>query len=171
MKKIFVSFLLLLFCLTSFSQLSVKQHQANYIFGFARLMKWTEYKDNQVIVNVIGESLVLDYLNQLAYKNQVSGRKLLAKQSNFDNATDCNILFVTTANSYLVPALSQKCANTSVLIITEEEGLTNEGADISFDYKKISTGDSTLSYTYNFNSINQKRIAVAVEFFGYGLIQ
>ncbi|MBN2890615.1 MAG: YfiR family protein [Bacteroidales bacterium] len=168
MKKI-IALVFFVFTFTlSFSQNAEKQHEANFLFGFARLMEWPQYEENQVVVHVLGESVVFDYLNYMSINSEVSGRKLIVRQSNLENAVNCNILFISEGNSYLLPEILGQSANKSVLIVTEKPGLTFQGADVSFSKKINSIGDSSLTYTYNLNTIKEKDIKVAIEFIGYG---
>ena len=124
-----------------------------------------------VTVNILGETLVTDYLNTWAIQNEVAGHKLVAHKTSIENVSECNILFITKENTQLLSEVLSQSLNKSVIIVTEEPGMTSQGADISFLYNVTSTEDSTLTYTYNINSIQAKNINVAIEFIGYGVGQ
>jgi YfiR/HmsC-like len=171
MKKAILLFSVTLLMFVAQAQNYSKQDEANYIFGFARLMDWPQYEGNQVIVNVLGETVVLDYLNFMSQNNEVGGRKLVARQANLSNAVDCNILFVTADKTYMLPEINALAVNKNVLIITESPNMIYSGADVSFASTSSSTGESALAYIFNLSSIQEKNINVAIEFIGYGLHQ
>lgn len=168
MKKIIFFAIIIILSLNIYAQDQLRQNQANFIYNFARLMQWPQYDEGQVIVNVLGETVVSDYLNFMANENQVAGKKLQARQTNLDNSSYCNILFIPTQNTHLLPQVLEQTVNKSVLIITENPDLTEAGADVSFTKQYSPVGDSTLTYTFNLNSIKSKDIQVAIEFIGFG---
>lgn len=145
-----------------------RKNQANILFNLARYIHFPNYDNNDVIINVLGESSVIDYINVLAKKNTVCGRKVIARQSNLTNAVSCNILFIPIQNTSLLSEISLMVNESPVLVITEAAGYTNAGADISFERGHQLNSDSTMTYTYNINSIKTKKILVSVEFIGFG---
>ena len=168
MKKILISISIVLFVFSGQAQDYFGKDKANYVFGFARLLNWSQYYEGQVVVNVLGETPVFDYLNVLSNKNSVSGRKLVTNRITRTNQIDCNILYLSENNTHLLSEIIANSKNKSVLIITETPRMTGLGADVSFAKKFSAVGDSVLTYTYNLESIKSKNIKIAIEFIGYG---
>ena len=169
MKKAILLFSVTLLMFVGQAQDYSKQDEANFIFGFARLMNWPQYEENQIVVNVLGETVVLDNLNFMSQGKEVGGRKLVAREANLSNAVDCNILFLTEDKTYMLPEINALAVNKNVLVITEASNMIYSGADVSFASTTSSNGDEALAYTFNLSSIQAKNINVAIEFIGYGL--
>lgn len=167
MKKSIFTFTFIFILFTGSAQDFFDHHKANFVYEFARLLNWSQYYEGEVVVNVLGETPVFDYLNDLSDENMVSGRKLSINKTTTANETDCNILFLTKKNTYLLPDIVANSIGKSTLIVTEAPNMTNSGADVSFVKKYSSTGDLFLSYIYNLNSIHVKNIKIASEFIGY----
>lgn len=169
MKKfIFLIIGILLFS-SSYSQNSSKMKQANYLFGFARILNWSEYQNNTFVINVYGQSSVTDYINTLSYKNTSGGHKITAKQVALNNILNCNILYIPKENTSQLGSVVSLLNGRQVLIVTEASGYTNSGADVSFSFKSVNVQDSVLSYDFNLQSIRAKNIKVSPEFIGYGM--
>jgi len=60
MKKFIFFICGILFFSTIYGQNNAKMNQANFLFGFARLLSWSEYPDNTFIINVYGQSVITD---------------------------------------------------------------------------------------------------------------
>lgn len=168
MKKSLIIIGFLFISISFFAQNIDKKTQANFIFGFGRLMHWQDYNDNEILVNVYGNSSVTDYVNTLALSNRVSGRKVLAKETG-SSIGNCNILYIPADKinslSEIVPQLQGK----SIIVVSDQTGYLDMGVDIEFDYKKISATDSVISYRYNPISIRNKNIKISPEFKGYSI--
>lgn len=169
MKKfIFLIIGISLFC-SAYSQNSSKMKQANYLFGFARLLSWSEYPNNSFVINIYGQSSVSDYLNTLSYTNTSGGHKIIIKQVSLSNIPNCNILYIPNENTSQLGQITSILNGRQVLIVTEASGYTNSGADVSFSVKSVNSQDSVLSYDYNLQSIRSKSIKISPEFIGYGI--
>ncbi len=170
MKK-FIFFITGLLIMSSiiYGQNSVKKNEANFIFGFGRLLNWSNYQNNIFIINVYGQSDVTDYINTLSFYNTSGGRQVQARQTSLINIANCNILFIPKGNISALDQIKKLLSGKQVLIVTESAGYTNSGADVSFSFKSVSAHDSVLSYNFNLNSIRSKNIKLSPEFIGFGM--
>lgn len=167
-KNLFLIILLFVFS-GIFAQDFDKKSQANFLFDFGRLLQWQEYNKEKIVINVYNGSSVIGYINNLATTNVVAGRDVSAQESNITNVGSCNILFIPEEGMSDFDTIVGQLRGKSVLVVTEVEGFLSEGADVEFDYNKISATDSVMSYRYNSASIKQKNIKISPEFSGYSI--
>ena len=62
MKKIIIIFVVSLFTLNSVAQTSLKEAEAKYLLSFAKLINWNKTYKNKIVINILGETVVTDYL-------------------------------------------------------------------------------------------------------------
>jgi hypothetical protein len=134
------------------------------------MIQWQNYKNNKIIINVLGESLVPDYINNIAVTNTANGKEVIARNTQISNALNCNILFITTQQENALLDISTM-PSSNVLIVFEGDPMLSFPADVSFNTKITSSGDSILTYKINLNSIKSKNFKVSPDFIGYGLLQ
>ncbi len=143
--------------------------ETNFLIGFTKVLAWTNYADNTFIINCAGQSKVMDLINHKALHIKTGGKKIIAREATQDNMFNCNILFIPEQQSNLLQEISSNPLSNTILIVTEQNSLVNQGADISFEYLKTSTTDSVLSYRFDIQKIKAKNIKMTPEFIGYGI--
>jgi len=171
MKKIIFLISSLLIFSSIYGQNATKINQAHFLFGFGRLLSWSNYQNDKFTINVYGQSVVTDYINTFSYDKTSGGRKVIAYQTTLDGIANCNILFVTNEHISQLDQINNLLIGKQVLIVTEATGYTNSGADVSFNFRRISAQDSVLTYSINLQSIRAKNIKVSSEFIGYGMMK
>jgi len=169
MKRLTAIIILSTLFLSAYSQRMDKQSEAYFLFNFGRLLKWQNYPDNQFVINVYGTSNVTDFINNMALTNIAAGRKVIAREATQDNLSNCNILFITSDGINDFETIINSTTNLPVLIVTENRGYINSGADVEFGFKTISATDSVLSYRVNERSIKSKNIKISPDFMGYSI--
>ena len=108
--------------------------KALYIYQFTTMVDWPkEFKKGDFVVGVFGDDKVYDEL-QLKFSNKSVGSQSI-KIKNFKSTGDiaqCQVLFVGSDKSDQVSSLAAKYRPQSTLIVSEKEGMLNDGAIINF---------------------------------------
>ena len=112
--------------------------KAVYIYGFTKYFEWTNNKDGNFTITVLGENAGL--LNELTItvKNKLVGsQKIEVKNhTSISDIEKVNILYITPEKSNLLAEALAKYKGKGVLIITEKQGLAKVGATINFIVKE-----------------------------------
>ncbi len=167
--KRFVFFLLVVACAVQLNaQNYVHKHQADFLFGFARLLEWQSYDNEGITVDILGSEKITEQLNLLGKNNLVGGRKFVAKNITANSEIKCNIIFIDKQSSFLLDYIMPKIVDKNILIVTEDEDLIFRGADVALSKRNSTVGTSSMTYIYNRKSIENKNIKAAIEFYGYG---
>lgn len=167
MKKFIFIFIFIFVVISAFSQQIKEKTKANYVFGFCRLLKWQDYYDNKIVIRVYGTNTITDFINVVGGNNFSSGRKVIVENTTLADIDKCNILFISANKLSELDDISVLLAGKPVLIISDKRGYLSSGADVEFDYKKMSDRDSILSYRLNISSIRSKDIKIAPDLIGY----
>ena len=169
MKKTVILFLILSLGLSVFAQQEKAKTEANYLIGFSKLLSWNNYSDNLFVINCVGGTDVMDFINARAINIKTGGKKIIARETTIDNLYNCNILFIAEDKISELQNIIENPLSNNILVVTDMKNTIQQGADVSFEYSKISTTDSLLSYRINLQSIRNKNIKIAPEFIGYGI--
>ncbi len=133
MKKI--SLLITLFISISIcSNAQVPKLQSIFIYNFTKYIEWpASYTSGNFIIGVIGQSPLINELNNLSKSKKVGNQPIvITKFNSVSEISKCNILFVPKNKSSELNDVINKLKSTSTLIITEKEGLAKQGAGINF---------------------------------------
>jgi len=109
-----------------------------FLYNFTKHFDWPdEYKSGDFIIDVIGHESVFIKLKELTATKKVGDQSIVIR--NYTDVTmigKCHILFVGHWQSRFLPQILEKIGNRSTLIVTEKEGLINEGSAINFIIKE-----------------------------------
>ncbi len=105
-----------------------------FLYNFTKHFNWPEeYKSGDFIIDVIGHESVFIKLKELTATKKVGNQSIVVR--NYSDITmigKCHILFVGHWQSRFLPQILERVGNRSTLIVTEKEGLINEGSAINF---------------------------------------
>ncbi|MBN2612257.1 MAG: YfiR family protein [Bacteroidales bacterium] len=135
MKKIFTLIILMGICIQySIAQTGIPKAQAMFVYNFSRLIEWpATYKTGPFVIGVLGSGEISGELNTYTTGKKVGVQDIIVKQYKDPAEIDkCHILFVTFAKSRTIGDILNALNNKSTLIITEKNGLIEEGAAINF---------------------------------------
>ena len=154
-KRIFIVGLLLIFSFSSFAQ--YEKLQAAFIYNFTKYMEWPAgYRNGDFVVGVINSPEMLSALNSMVSGKLVGAQKIVVKSFGSVNAvSDCHLVYLPKKSSNDLGTLKGKLSGKSTLIVTNKDGLAQNGADINF----ILVGGK-LSFEMNKSNINGKNINV-----------
>lgn len=111
--------------------------QSAYIYGFTRYVIWPDdHNQGDFEIVVLGDSPILEQLNDLAAKKKVGDRPIkITRISSPSEIKKCNILYLPANQSGQFSAVLGKITTQPTLLITEEAGLGEKGSDINFIMK------------------------------------
>ena len=109
-----------------------------FLYNFTKHFDWPdEYKSGDFIIDVIGHESVFIKLKELTASKKVGSQDIVIR--NYSDITiigKCHILFVGHWQSRFLPQILDKIGTRATLIVTEKEGLINEGSAINFIIKE-----------------------------------
>jgi hypothetical protein len=151
---------LILFCLmvSLGSQAQSYKLHSVYVYGFTRHVIWPDdYNQGDFEILVLGESPVIEELQQVAQSKKVGERNIrITKINSVAEIRKCNILFVPAAHSAQLPDVLTKIGVQPVLLITEEPGLGTRGSHINFIMK-----DGKLAFELNQASATKHNLKIS----------
>jgi hypothetical protein len=134
--------------------------QGVYIFSFTRYVQWPEeYNQGDFIISIIGDSPMVQELQNLADKKKVDGRTIkLVKINSVAEIKKCNILFLPDNQSHLLSSVLVHTNDWSTLIVTQQEGLGKKGSCINFITK-----DGKPTFELNMTAVTKHQLKVFTE--------
>ncbi len=116
-----------------------------YLYNFTKYFDWPEEsKSGDFVIDILGHKSVYDNLKKLTETKKVGNQNIVVRNySDAANIDKCQILFVGYWNSKSLPEILEKTKNQYTLIITEKEGLINEGSAINFVIR-----DNTIKFEF-----------------------
>jgi hypothetical protein len=149
-KTIFIIFLGIFTFSHGFGQ--EEKYIGLFIYNFTKYFDWPEEsKTGDFIIDVVGHKTVYEKLKELTESKKVGNQNIVVRNFNDAKSLDntCQILFVGYWNSRFLPDILEKVKGNHTLIVTEKEGLINEGSAINFVIRdntikfEFSTGNTT----------------------------
>ncbi len=129
-----------------------------YLYNFTKLIEWpNESKQGNFIVGILGtNSTLVGELNKMASSKMVSTQKIEIKNiSSAAEAAQCHIVYILPDNSSQLGELVIKVKSSSILIVTENQGLVKQGSGINFVVI-----DNKLKYELNKQNIENHKLKV-----------
>jgi hypothetical protein len=105
-----------------------------FLYNFTKYFDWpAEVKTGDFVVYVLGHESVANELKQISSMKKVGIQNIVVRSiSNPSEAGPCQIMFVGHWHSRYLPQVIDKLGKHSSLIVTEKEGLLQQGAAINF---------------------------------------
>ena len=139
MKRIAI-ILLSVFVLSSGFNLVVDTNskmKAIFIMNFTKLVEWPQsYRQGSFVVGVVGESPLYNELVKMSKTKKVANQALeVRKYGTASEVGKCHIVYVSRDKSSDIGSIVKKVKSNSTLIISEKQGLVDQGAGINFIIK------------------------------------
>lgn len=130
-----------------------------FLYNFIKYISWPSETDHFVI-GVIGESPITEELRKLAViKKTPAGKPIQVKViDNIHAAAGCQIIYIPDAHSKDIAELITIVHLEPALLVSERDGLTRKGAEISFF-----TDDDKLGFSINRRNIESKKLKASGE--------
>jgi hypothetical protein len=141
--------------------------QANIIYHFTKYIDWpADKKTGDFIIGVYGDSPLYDELQKSIANKTVGSQKIVIKKIfSPEGAKGCHILFISEEMSSSIKKVASQTASSSVLLVSEQEGLAKRGACINF----VVVSDR-LKLEINPTNIEQHDLSIASELLKLGKI-
>ena len=112
--------------------------KATYIYNFTKCFEWTNNKEGNFTITILGENTgLVSELSNIAKTKMVGGQKIEIKNHlDITDVEKSNILFITPDKSHFLSDVLNKFKGKGVLVITEKQGLAKIGATINFIVKE-----------------------------------
>ena len=137
-KKIIFWVLLLVVFQINNVEAQEEKYISLFLYNFTKHFDWPdEYKSGDFIIDVLGHESVFIKLKELTASKKVGIQDIVIR--NYSDITligKCHILFIGHWQSRFLPQILDKIGNRATLIVTEKEGLINEGSAINFIIKE-----------------------------------
>jgi hypothetical protein len=140
---------------------------ANIIYRFTKYIDWPDNrKSGDFIIGVIGETPLYDELNGSMVNKKVGDQKIIIKKFSATGATfNCHILFISEEESSSIKKISSRTARTSILLVSESDGLAQKGSCINF----VIAADR-LKLEINKINVEERHLSIAPELLQLGKI-
>lgn len=113
-----------------------------FMYNIAKNVEWPENGNQVFTIGVLGNSPIINDLEELAKNKKIHNKRIVIKQLNdYAMTKGCDILYITSSKSSSLKLIGLTFDELPILIITEREGLVKKGACISFfadDQDKLS---------------------------------
>ncbi len=109
-----------------------------FLYNFTKHFDWpAQYKSGDFTIDVIGHESVFVKLKELTATKKVGNQDIVVRNyTDVSTIGKCHILFLGHWHSRYLPQVLEKVGNKATLIVTEKEGLINEGSAINFIIKE-----------------------------------
>jgi hypothetical protein len=172
-RRFFSTFCFLILLTLSSSALRAQQDQdyavhANIIYHFTKYINWPdEKKSGDFVIAVIGDSPLFEKLKTLIGVNKsVGGQRIVVrKYAASTQSFNCHILFIGEDESSMLKKIAAGTTASSILLVTESEGLARKGACINFVIV-----DDRLKLEINKKNIEQRDLGIATELLNLGTV-
>lgn len=140
---------------------------ANIIYHFTKYIDWPDNKkDGDFIIGVVGDTPLFDELKKVIANKMAGNQKIIVKNISPSNTSfDCHILFLSEEEFSSLKKISARIAESSILLVCEDEGAASRGACINF---KIES--QRLKLEINKINIQQHRLNIASELLRLGTV-
>lgn len=145
---------------TASSQEVKLENQALYLINFVKYFDWAH---ENVTIGVVGDSPISSELS-----TQLEGNSRIKLISNIDsnNAADCDMIFIPDAATSEFSLIQELVGERPVVLVTENEDLASEGAEISF----FITSDNKLKFIANRMALEETGISLSTKLYAYARI-
>lgn len=112
-----------------------EKYHSIFIYNFSKYIKWPENQiKDKFVIGVLGDSpIVNDLKNMAAAKKEVNGAPIEIQQYNSAaEIGDCHILYIPSEQSGELAHISSSLERKSVLVVTDNPGMTEEGSVVNF---------------------------------------
>ena len=140
---------------------------ANIIYHFTKYIDWPDNKkDGDFIIGVVGDTPLFDELKKVIGNKTAGNQKIIVKRfSSSNNSFDCQILFLSDEESSSLKKISARIAESSILLVCEDQGAASRGACINFNIES-----QRLKLEINKINIQQHRLNIASELLRLGTV-
>lgn len=140
---------------------------ANIIYHFTKYIDWpASKKGGDFLIGIIGDTPLYDELQRTMANKTAGTQKIVVKKfSSGEAAINCHILFVSDDKSSSMKKIASQTAGSSVLLVSEQEGMAQRGSCINFVIVS-----ERLKLEINKTNIEQRNMSIASELLKLGKV-
>jgi len=157
---------LVLFVSNGYSQHG-KEMYGYFIYTIAKHVEWPEdEKSEKFTIGIYGNTNIIPQIQILAAKNKIHNKEVeMVKFDEIKDITAVNMLFVPLEYSSQLSEIKDKVKGKSVLIITEKEGIGNQGSSVNFVQRK-----GKPAFELNKSALEEANLKVSDELLRFAII-
>jgi len=108
--------------------------KALYMYNFIKNIDWpSSYKRGDFVIGVVGKSDIIKELEEIAKRKKAGFQPIVIKQfKSLNEIYKCHVLFLPSDKSELLEEAITRFSQEPVVIITDQKGLIEEGANINY---------------------------------------
>lgn len=129
----------LIFGLKAFGQEPAPEYQikAAFLFNFAKFVDWPpdafSNAKSPIVIGILGKNVFGHYLADTIRDKAVNNRRFEFKEfTSVNEATNCQILFISPSMKDNLPAIVKGLHNSSILTVSETDEFIKDGGMINF---------------------------------------
>ncbi len=154
-KCLFIAFALIFASVQINSRAQEEKYIGLFIYNFTKYFDWPESsKTGDFVIQILGHKSVYEELSRLTAGKKIGTQNILIQNiSSIQEVTRCQILFVGHWQSRSLQEILTKIGNHPTLILSEMEGLLDQGSAINFVIR-----DGTIKFEIKISNINSRQI-------------
>lgn len=131
-----------------------------YIYSFIRYTQWpVDDISDDFVIGVLGDSPLIPHLQKMAEVKKAGSRTIVIKKfSSVKEVSTSDIVFMSKESGNQLQELLTKLKGKHTMIITEEEGMGNEGSNINFVIR-----NGKLAFELNREAMDRSNLKVSTE--------
>ena len=140
---------------------------ANIVYRFTKYINWPEdKKSGDFVIGIVGDSPFYDELKSFIANKTAGSQKIVIRKFSANAAVfPCHILFICEDESKNLKRIATTTSGSSVLLVTESDGLAKKGSCINF-----AIIDERLKLEINKNNIEHRNLNIASELLNLGIL-
>lgn len=129
-----------------------------FVYNFTKYFDWPESKKTgDFVIEVIGHESVFDELTRITEGKKIGSQNLIIKNLNSiqEMSNNAHMVFVGHWQSRFMNDVLQKISNKPVLVISEMEGMLDQGSDINFVIR-----EGTIKFEMKISNVTSRQIKI-----------
>lgn len=148
------------------AQAQSEKFKALFMYNFTKYVQFPATPNPEgFVIGILGNSTISEDLKVIASKQKVGSQNMVVKVFNsIEEIEKCNMIFISANKSSLMSDVITKLNGLATLIVSDKEGLTNQGSCINF----VLDGNK-LKYEISKTNIEKKGLSASSNLYSLGI--
>ncbi len=157
-RTLFILTMVVLSAVNSIAQDNYKNY-TYFLYTIAKNVQWpADHSNGDFVIGVYGDTNLMPHLQSMANSKKVSGRSIkIVKFNSIAEIKNCNMVFVPENKSNELYQFVNKVTNSSILVVTEKEGMAKKGSGVNF----VTANDGKLGFELNSAALKSANLKVS----------
>jgi hypothetical protein len=126
-----------------------------FLYNFTKYFDWPEStKSGDFVIQILGHKSVYEEMTRLTAGKKIGNQNIVIQNvSSLEDITKCQIVFVGHWQSRIISDVIGKIGNYPTLIITEMEGMLDQGSAINFIIR-----DGTIKFEMKMTNVSSHQL-------------